>query len=136
MKLKCKLFENNSWGNYIFDKEELKKQVEEYMSKDPNARLVTFHRPDDSCIRLEDVCGKVENIKWEDNSAEVDIEVLNTPLGKTVQNIASENVTIKVSPIGYSTCIADNNHSNGLCTAHSEKNIIKNFTLTGFNIDL
>lgn len=121
MKVISKIFENNEFGHCKFDSEELDRIVKEYMEKDANSRLLEHGMPEETIIDLTKVCGKVDDIKWGDNCAYIEADIIDTPCGELVQR-ALEEKKVKIRPFG--TAVMDENFT------------IEKFDLSGFYIDI
>lgn len=127
MKIKCKLFENNiSQSGRKFDPESLKKAIDGYLTNtDNHMRLVELGKKngmEDLSLKLTNVCGKVVSLDHKDGCVNTEIEILETPNGKIVQDFLSAGNTVKAYPAGYGKV--------------NEDGVVEEFTLTGFTLDI
>lgn len=127
MKIKCKLFENNiSQSGRKFDPESLEKAIDGYLTNtDSHMRLVELGKKnsmEDLTLKLTNVCGKVVSLDHKDGNVDVDVEILETPNGKIVQDFLSAGNGIKAYPTGYGKV--------------NEDGVVEDFTLMGFTLDI
>lgn len=112
----AKVFEGNCSGGLKFDPDKLKAAIEEYASKDKDDRLVT----DGNGTELSHICGKVNDISYENGDVYSEIELIDTPKGKFIEELIGMGIEFDVVPVG-------------VCNVN-EKKEVTDFELCGFSI--
>lgn len=83
----------------MYSKEAMEKAVKEYMSRPDNRRLGEISRDDnETYVSLAHVTHRVENMDFMGNKLYCEIELLDTPEGKMMQEIVKNGHDLKLTP--------------------------------------
>lgn len=99
-KVTCLLkdFSNPETGR-VYSKEAMEKAVKEYMSRPEHQRLGEISRDNgETFVSLAHVTHRVENMAFMGNKLYCEIELLDTPEGKMMQEIVKNGHDLKLTP--------------------------------------
>lgn len=111
--LKNKILQRANTKNYngrIYPYEVLMREVKKYSQLvDERRALGELDHPDQAVVELKNVSHLITNINIDGDDVRGDIEVLNTPAGRTLKEIISQKVKIGISSRGLGSLQQESN---------------------------
>jgi hypothetical protein len=99
----------------------LEREVENYQKLVKERRaLGELDHPEDSVINLKNASHMVTNVWWQDNDVMGKVQVLNTPSGKVLQELANAGVNLGISSRGMGSV----HEANGTTTVEDDFQLI------------
>ena len=105
-------FDTPNGNGRIYTKDVLQKEVENYWKLVKERRaLGELDHPDDSVINLKNASHLVIDMWWDDSALMGKVEILDTPSGNILKQLAKSGVTLGISSPGLGTVREHQGHS-------------------------
>ena len=105
MKITTTFNFNNSQSGRIYDRDEINKALNDYVNRNnDNKMLGEIHNGrefDVDVIHLKDVSHEIKTISNDNGVVSLEVELLDTPKGKLVQEIVNAGHSISIHPRMY-----------------------------------